>query len=340
MSNRRQKATGRSRLEDVAQRADVSTMTVVRVLREPHKVAPATLARVKAVLDETQYTPDLVARSLVSRRTGTVGAIVPTLSNSLIADIVQGMSDELALHDRQLMIGASGFSAIREESLVRNFLARRVDALYLTGTCHTPETVRMVHAAGLPVVEGGNIPEIPVDYVVGTSNADAAGALVRHLVARYGTNIGFASGSPIDNDRMRDRRTGYERELHKAGARPREEMVLEVPISMEGGRIAVLRMLANESPPRAIFFATDVIAAGAILECVRRGIRVPEDLAIAGYDDLEIAGALVPGLTTVRVPRYEIGRQSARFMQLSLTGQRPKSDIHDIGFELVLRESA
>ena len=86
-------------------------MTVVRVLREPQKVAPATRTRVEAALEATKYTPDLVARALVSRRSGIVGAIVPTLSNSLIADVVQGMSDELALHDRQLMIGASGFSA-------------------------------------------------------------------------------------------------------------------------------------------------------------------------------------------------------------------------------------
>ncbi len=340
MRSRRQGSTGRSRLEDVAARAGVSTMTVVRVLREPHKVAPATQVRVRAVLDEVRYTPDLVARSLVSRRTGTVGAIVPTLSNSLIADIVQGMSDELALHERQLMIGASGFSAAREETLVRNFLARRVDALYLTGSCHTPETVRMLQAAGLPVVEGGSIPEAPIDYVVGTSNVDASAALVQHLAGRYGTDIGFASGSPIDNDRMRDRRIGFEKALRQAGGRPRSDVILEVPISMEGGRQAISQMLAQAQPPRAVFFATDVIAAGAVLECVRRGVRIPEEVAIAGYDDLEIAGALVPALTTVRVPRYEIGRQTAMFMHRSLTGRRPKGDIHDIGFELVLRESA
>jgi LacI family gluconate utilization system Gnt-I transcriptional repressor len=315
-------------------------MTVVRVLREPGKVAPATRSRVRAALEELQYTPDLVARSLVSRRTGTVGAIVPTLSNSLIADVVQGMSDELAVHEMQLLVGASGFSADREESLVRNFLARRVDALYLTGTCHTPTTVRMIVAAGLPVVEGGNIPEKPIDYAIGSSNAAAAAAIVRHLIRRYGENVGFVGGSPVDNDRMRDRRLGYESEIRRAGARPRPEMTVEVPISMEGGRKAICQMLSHQRAPRAVFFATDVLAAGAVFECARRGVRVPDELAIAGYDDLDIAGEIVPALTTVRVPRYEIGRQTARFMHLSLTGRRPKGDIHDIGFELVLRESA
>ncbi len=340
MPTRRNRTPRRSRLEDVAQHAGVSTMTVVRVLREPHKVAPATRARVTAALDKTQYTPDLVARSLVSRRTGMIGAIVPTLSNSLIADIVQGMSDELALHDRQLMIGASGFSAPREEALVRSFLSRRVDALYLTGTSHTDETVKLLHAAGLPVVEGGNIPQTPIDFVVGTSNVDAAACVVTYLIRKYGKRMGFVGGSPVDNDRMRDRRLGYEQALRKAGARVVQEAMIEAPIAMESGRRAITQLLGLPAPPRAVFCATDVIAAGAVLECTRRGVRVPDDIAIAGYDDLEIAGELVPSLTTVRVPRYEIGRQTARFMHLSLTGQRPKNDIHDIGFELILRESA
>lgn len=340
MLTRRKRTPTRSRLEDVAKHAGVSTMTVVRVLREPQKVAPATRMRVEASLDATKYTPDLVARALVSRRSGVVGAIVPTLSNSLIADVVQGMSDELALHERQLMIGASGFSAAREEALVRSFLSRRVDALYLTGTSHTGETVKLLRAAGIPVVEGGNIPETPIDFVVGVSNVDAAESVVKHLIRRYGGSVGFAGGSPVDNDRMRDRRAGYERALRAAGCRVAPVYKVETPISMEGGRGALATLLALAKPPRALFCATDVIAAGAIQECLRRGVRVPEDIAIAGYDDLEIACELVPALTTVRVPRYEIGRQAARLIHSSLTGARPKKTLHQIDYELVVRDSA
>jgi LacI family gluconate utilization system Gnt-I transcriptional repressor len=340
MPTRRKRTPIRPRLEDVAKHAGVSTMTVVRVLREPRKVAPATRARVEAALDTTKYTPDLVARALVSRRSGVVGAIVPTLSNSLIADVVQGMSDELALHDRQLMIGASGFSAAREEALVRSFLSRRVDALYLTGTSHTLETVKLLRAAGIPVVEGGNIPDAPIDFVVGVSNVDAAESVVRHLVRRYDGPIAFAGGSPVDNDRMRDRRAGYERALRAAGLRVAPAFKIETPISMEGGRAALGALLALAKRPRALFCATDVIAAGAVQECLRRGVRVPDDIAIAGYDDLEIACELVPALTTVRVPRYEIGRQAARLFHASLTGPRPKKTLHKIDYELVVRDSA
>jgi LacI family gluconate utilization system Gnt-I transcriptional repressor len=340
MPVQRDRAEKRSRLEDVALRAGVSTMTVVRVLREPYKVAPQTRARVASVLKETNYTPDLVARALVSRRSGVVGAIVPTLSNSLIADVIQGMSDEVALTDRQMMIGASTFSAEREEALVRSFLSRRVDALYLTGTSHTAETVKLLHAAGLPVIEGGNIPDNPIDLVVGVSNIDAGAAVVTYLIERYGHDVAFIGGSPIDNDRMRDRRSGYERALRKAGAHLDPTRAIECPISMEGGRNSIRALLAAPTPARAVFCATDVIAAGAVLDCVRRGIAVPDRIAIAGFDDLEIAAELVPALTTVRVPRYEIGRQAARLIHLSLTGQRPANAIFDIGFELIRRDSA
>lgn len=340
MPTRRRRTPTRSRLEDVAKHAGVSTMTVVRALREPQKVSPATRVRVEAALEATKYTPDLVARALVSRRSGVVGAIVPTLSNSLIADVVQGMSDELAIHDRQLMIGASSFSAVREEALVRSFLSRRVDALYLTGTSHTRETVDLLRASGIPVVEGGNIPVAPIDFVVGVSNVDAAEAVVKHLIRRYGRSVAFAGGSPVDNDRMRDRRAGYERALRAAGFRVSPAYKIETQITMEGGREALVSLLALARPPRALFCATDVIATGAVQECLRRGVRIPGDIAIAGYDDLDIASELVPALTTVRVPRYEIGRQAARLFHASLTGARPKKSIHEIGFELVVRESA
>jgi len=330
----------RPRLADVARDAGVSTMTVVRVLRDPAKVATATRERVAASLAKTKYTPDLVARALVSRRSGIVGAIVPTLANSLIAEVMQGMTAELALHGQQLVVGASTYSARHAEDLVRSFLSRRVDAIYLTGTSHTPETVRLLKAAGVPVVEGGNLPRTPIDLAVGLSNFAAASSVVEHLLARYGTHLGYLGGSTTDNDRMRDRRRGFEKCLARAGARRDPRCSIEVPISMAGGRAGIGALLALDRPPRAVFCATDVIAAGAVLECRRRGVDVPGEIAIAGYDDLDIACELVPSLTTVRAPRYEIGRKSAHLMHLCLTGTRPEQSVYDLGFVLMVRESA
>lgn len=330
----------RSRLTDVAARAGVSTMTVTRVLRQPNKVSPETLARVTKALEAVQYVPDLLARALASRRTGVVAAIVPTLANSLIAEVMQGMSGAFAAHERQLMVGVSNFSATTEEALVRTFLARRVDAIYLTGTCQTPATIASLRGSGIPVVQGGNIPDRPIDMAVGSSNFVSSRELVACLIERYGTRMAFIGGSRTDNDRMNDRRLGFEAALRESDARPKAAWSLEVPISMQGGRDGVSSLLCGRSKPRAIFCANDVIAAGAVFECLRRGARVPEDIAIAGYDDLEIAGEMTPGLTTVRIPRFEIGVRAAAMIDAALAGDHPVQRIADMGFEIVQRESA
>jgi LacI family transcriptional regulator, gluconate utilization system Gnt-I transcriptional repressor len=331
---------GRPRLSDVAERAGVSTMTVTRVLREPAKVAPLTLERVRQAIRDVDYVPDLVARSLTSPSTGVVAAVVPTLANSLIAEVTQGMSRTFAGHGRQLMIGASNFSSAIEEELVRSFIARRADAIYLTGTSQTAETVRMLRAAGIPVVQGGNIPDEPIDMVAGTSNVIASRTLVAGLINRYGTAIGYIGHDPADNDRARDRQLGFQMALADAGAQPRPEWMLQRALTMEGGVDGIRAILALPDRPRAVFCGTDVIAAGAVFGCMRLGVAVPGVIAIAGYDDLEIAAQMAPSLTTVRIPRFEIGVRAAEMIDLALAGQRPGQPVADMGFEVMWRESA
>jgi LacI family gluconate utilization system Gnt-I transcriptional repressor len=315
-------------------------MTVTRVLREPAKVAPATLARVRQAIKDVDYLPDLVARALTSPSTGVVAAVVPTLANSLIAEVTQGMSQAFARHGRQLMIGASNFSSAIEEDLVRSFIARRADAIYLTGTSQTAETIRMLRASGMPVVQGGNIPDQAIDMVVGTSNVDASRTLVRGLIQRYGPAIGYIGHDPTDNDRARDRRLGYEAALAEVAQRPRSDWILQQPLSMQGGVDGIREIMTRAERPRAIFCGTDVIASGAVFGCARLGVSVPGEIAIAGFDDLEIAGQMSPSLSTVRIPRFEIGVRAAEMIDLALAGQRPDSAISNMGFEIIWRESA
>ncbi len=315
-------------------------MTVARVLRHPDKVAPGTRERVQRAIDIVAYVPDLVARALTSTQTGVVAAVVPSLANSLIAEVTQGMSQTFARHGRQLMVGVSNFTAATEESLVRSFLARRADAIYLTGSSQTAETVRMLRAAGLPVVQGGNIPDAPIDMVVGTSNLKAAQTLVNGLIQRYGPDIGYLGHAVADNDRARDRRRGFEAALRAAGVPPRDEWMLEEPLSMQGGTTGIARLHALPARPRALFCGTDVIATGAVFACLRMGLRVPDDMAIAGYDDLEIAGQMIPSLTTVRIPRFEIGVRAAEMIDLALAGRRPEQRVADMGFDVMWRDSA
>jgi LacI family gluconate utilization system Gnt-I transcriptional repressor len=329
----------RPRLADIARAAGVSTMTVARVLREPAKVSAKTLATVRKALDATGYVPDLVARSLASQRTGVVAMVVPSLASSLIAEVTQGLSQTLARHGRQVMIGASNYSADEEEALVRNFLSRRVDAIYLTGTSQTKACLDLLARAGIPVVQGGNYADTPLDMAVGTSNFESSRDLVMHLVRRYGGSIANICGTIAGNDRARDRRRGYLAALRSAGITPPDTWLIEVPITMDGGKTGIARLLEYD-PPRAVFCGSDVIAAGAVFACLRQGIRVPDDMAIAGYDDLDIAAHLSPSLTTVRVPRFDIGVRAAEMIDAAIGG-RPVAQLRvDMGFSIVWRESA
>jgi LacI family gluconate utilization system Gnt-I transcriptional repressor len=330
----------RSRLRDVAELAGVSTMTVVRTMREPAKVADTTRARVEAALLRTGYTPDLVARALASQRTGMIAALAPLLSNSLIADVVQGMSDAVAGYGFHMMIGATGFSLEREEELVRAFLARRVDAIFVTGIMHTPDTVRMLRDAGIPVVEGANLPEAPIDSAVGFSNFNAARSVVRHLCGRYEGPTGCIVASSVGNDRMRDRHGGWAAALEESGRAADPSLTATVELSLEAGAAALGTLMARHPNLRAVFCGSDVLAAGALFECQRRGIDVPGRLAIAGFDDLDIARQVVPALTTVRVPRYEIGWNAGQMIIDRIAGRARGPRTVDLGFDLLVRASA
>jgi LacI family gluconate utilization system Gnt-I transcriptional repressor len=330
----------RALLRDVALRAGVSAMTVTRTLRQPGKVSDATRARVEAAVRALGYTPDLNARGLASRRSGLVAAIVPLLTNSLIAEIVQGLSDALAEHDYQLLIGASGFDAKAEEALVREFLSRRVDALYLTGTQRTPAAIRLLRAAGLPVVEGGNLHRRPLDMEVGYSNVNAAMEITRHVLSRYDGPIGYIGAFPRDNDRARDRRLGFEAACAAAKRRVDLRHCIETRLDLVAGAEAMARLIQTKPRPRAVFCSADALAAGALFECQRRGIAVPRAMAIAGFDDLDIASQTLPAITTVRVPRYEIGRHAGMMLCDRLAGRRVASRVFDVGYRLVERDSA
>lgn len=315
-------------------------MTVVRVLRDPEKVAPRTRERVQRILTETGYTPDLVARGLASNRSGLIAAVIPLLTNSLIAEIMQGLTDALVPAGYHLLLGASGFSAAEEEVLVRAFLSRRIDGIYLTGVIHTDETVRMLKRAGIPVVEGGNLTANPIDMVVGYSNVEAARTVTRYLIKQGYAKIGYIGAYPKDNDRARDRRHGYELALAAARRKRDPRLCIETSLDIDAGAVAMAALLEHHPEMRAVFCSADAIAVGAMYECQRRKVSVPARMAIAGFDDISIAAQVVPALTTLRVPRYSIGQRAGAMICDRLAGRFVKQCIVDTGFELVTRDSA
>ena len=327
-------------MADVARLAGVSVITVSRVLREPERVADATRTKVMSAVKAVGYVPNLVARSLKSRRSGIVAAVIPSVAHSIVAEVTRGMNTVLKEQGLHLLLGDSGFSPQEEEELVAAFLARRCDAIYLTGTTHTRNTCRMLEAARIPVVEAGALAEHPIDMTVGYSNRDAARAITQALIDRGRRRIAYVGQSGRDIvDRVRDRHAGYCDALQANGLPVTTSAQAEVELSFRGGAAGLAALVAQRGGIDAVFCTSDVIAVGVLFECQRRRIAVPDTLAITGMDDQEIVSQCVPAISTVRMPRFEMGRRAAQMLCDRMAGRAVASAIVDLGFSIVLRET-
>ena len=315
-------------------------MTVSRALRDPKIVAPATRSRVAAAVAQIGYVPDLVASSLTSGRSRLVGVIVPTITDSIYAATAAGLSAVLRERGFEILIGDNGYDVKEEERLVAAFLGRRADAIVLSNVVHSEATRQMLARAQIPVVETGNLTSMPIDMVVGFSNRGATAQMMKHLVGRGHRTIGFVGAHRTGNAQASDRHQAYREAVFKYGLTDRAELVVECASDLDAGAQALLHIVDRNPDVSAVFAASEVRAIGAILECQRRGWRVPERIAIAGFNDAGMGAHLVPALTTVRAPRHEIGTRAAEHILDRMDGNAANAHTIDVGYEIVVRASA
>ena len=337
-------------MQDVARAAGVSTITVSRVLRTPAKVKVATRDRVQAAVRELGYVPDQVAGSLSSRESRLVAALVSTLSGSIFASTVDGLARSLREADHQLLLGTTEYSTASEQALIATALSRRPDGIVLTSGEHTPAARAMLAGAGIPVVEVWELPEDPVDMAVGFSNIEAGRAMTRHLHAVGRRRSGFVGGSrpaggnegATEGDRRgRLRRQGYAATLAELGlGEPRIVPEPAVGSMVERGARDLAALLERWPDTDAVFCSSDSVALGAVSEARRRGIAVPDRLAVAGFGDFEFAGDSGLGLTTVSIPGHAIGAEAGRLLLAAKRGEKPETRILDLGFAIVRRATA
>jgi LacI family gluconate utilization system Gnt-I transcriptional repressor len=328
-------------MADIAALAGVTKMTVSRTLRQPDKVRPETRERVHAAARSVGYIPNRTAGSLTARTSGLVGAVVPTLRHSLFAETIEGISDVLGAAGIDLIVANSRYQTGAEEAQIRALLGRRPDAIVLTSLTHTQAARTLLRGAGISVVETWESAGEPIDMAVGFSNRDAAHAMTRELIAAGYRRIVFVNGPSAGNERARHRTEGYRLAMAEAGlAADPVRIVRDVGAIQPATGARILRKLVGEHPGiDAVFFTSDVYAVGAVLECRRLGIGVPEPLGIAGFHDLELGRIVRPSLTTVHVPALEIGREAGRMILARLAGAEPELARRDLPFKIVVRES-
>jgi LacI family gluconate utilization system Gnt-I transcriptional repressor len=329
-------------LEDVARHAQVSPQTVSRSIRSPQLVSEFTLERVRSSISETGYVPNLAASNLASNRSMTVAAIIPAVSASVFADALQGLEEVLAPEGYQLFIGSTSYRPGHEEELVRAFLGRRPDGIFIVGTDHSPNTGHLLRESKVPVVEAWDLTDTPIDSVVGFSNSAAIRALVEFARDRGYRHPTFAGSFQTGDFRALARRASFEESV---GALFPGEPVRVVDsgtgtVDYDTGRRLLTETRAAHPETDVLMFASDVFAAGAVLECARAGISVPGDIAVTGFGDFEIGRHLVPTLTTVAVPNRQIGTAAGELLLSRMTGGTRETAEIDLGFSVVARESA
>ncbi len=315
------KGRHRPTLADVAKLAGVSLGSASRALSVPGKVKPNTLQAVNRAVNQLGYIRDGAARALASRRTHTVAAVYPTLNNPIFAHSTHSMQQTLWSLGYQLLIVSHEYHAGDEAALIRTTLERGVDGLIMVGTDHPAAVYTMLKQYDLPYVLTWSVDESEHPWCVGVSNFDTAYALTEKVLALGHRHLGICGGDISCNERARCRRKGILAAAAKVGAQVRDEWIIEFPFSYDGGRAAIRHYWAQVNRPTAILFGTDLQAMGALDECRRMNIRVPDDISLIGFDGIEEAAMLQPALTTVRIPAHQIGSHAAHIMARLLRGE-------------------
>jgi LacI family transcriptional regulator len=335
----RKRSRERATIHDIAREAGVSAATVSRVLNGRDHVAPATRERVTQIVREHGYVANRSARNLQFGRTGFVGLLVPLVHPHYFSTIVAGATEALLEHDLRAVLSPTEHKHDREVTLLDRLMHGMADgALVVLPEESSEELERVLDSNYRFVVID---PRLPLDArIPAVSAAHSAGAddAVRHLLELGHRRIGAITG-PRGWVATEERRRGYHAALAAAGILPNPSLEIESDFEISGGVRAAATLLDLADPPTAIFAFNDNLAIGAIQAARARGLRLPRDLSVVGFDDSEHASLITPALTTVRQPLAEMGRTAVSLLRRLLDGQRVETLHVELGTRLVVRDS-
>ena len=302
-------------LKELAARASVHPSTVSRVAnRDPKlRIAAGTRDRIEALLKETEYRPNGVARGLKLRQTFVLAVVIPDITNPFFAGLFRGIEDGTAPHGYNVLLCNTDGSIARQQSHLQSLNARRVDGVVLASTFLNDPAVRWLRHQRIPYVLVNRFSDEGNDPFVGSDDVVGAYLATRHLIELGHNRIGHLAGQATVSTGML-RRRGYRAALAAAGLAADPELEAEAGYVEDAGALATQRLLSLDNPPTAIFAVTDMTAIGTYAVARRMNLRIPQDLAIVGYNDIPLASRLIPGLTTVHVPIHEFGTAAARIL--------------------------
>ncbi|POY45424.1 transcriptional regulator [Avibacterium gallinarum] len=330
--NKRKRPT----LQIIADHLGLTKMTISRYLRNPDSVAPETQHKIAAAIEQFGYIPNRAPDILSNAKSLAIGVLLPSLTNQVFAEVLKGIELITDKAGYQTMVAHYGYSVEKEEQRIESLLSYNVDGLILSENHHSPRTLKMLEVANIPVIEIMDSSEMGIQQVVGFDNVAAAQSMVETMIHYGHKNILYFTARM--DKRTKLKMQGYENAMKKHGLTP-HSLITSEPSSFTLGANLLRQALSEYPETNGIFCTNDDLAIGALFECQRLGIKIPQDIAIAGFHGHDVGQSMTPQLATVITPRLEIGKIAAQELLNRLQGIPMKSHIINLGYEIHLGQS-
>lgn len=326
----------RPTLQDVANVVGVTKMTISRYLRDHSQVSTRMQKKIALAVEELGYIPNRAPDLLSHAKSHAIGILVPSLTNQVFSEVIRGIESVTEAAGYQTMLAHYGYSADIEEERISFLLSYHIDGLILSESHHTARTLKMIETAGIPVIEMMDVASPAIEQAIGVDNFEASYQMITTMITKGYKNIVYL-GARLDV-RTQLRQQGYEKAMQENGLQSKSVMT-EAASSFTLGAELLQKTLNDHPQTDGIFCTNDDLAVGALFECQRQGLRVPQDIAIAGFHGHDIGQSMVPKLATVVTPREKIGQVTAEQLIARLNGQAINDKVIDLGFEIRHGES-
>jgi LacI family transcriptional regulator, repressor for deo operon, udp, cdd, tsx, nupC, and nupG len=325
------------RIADVARMANVSTATVSRVISNAGTVKKETAEKVLEAIKKLNYQPNMLARQLRRSETKTILVVVPDITNTFFSAVLRGIESVAIENGYQVLLGDARNNVETETSYLTILGQKKADGLILL-TARTDQKILEELSQDYPVVlaceyyEGTQLPTVSID------NVSSARKATEYLISLKHKRIGHISG-PLNVVVGRDRCKGFHQAMAKHGLSIDPSLVQEGEFSFESGFNLMMKCLSLEEPPTAIFAGNDEMAMGAVKAAKSKGVRVPEDLSVVGFDDIKFASIFEPALTTIAQPTFDMGQKAMHLLLRLINNEELEKDQFILPDKLIVRDS-